>query len=221
MMARVFISLRTRRILLACHTAGAVHLLSGCQSAPLSARPELPSAEVTAYVVADGRHSDIALPVGAITGPLQAVTHDFPTAHYLRFGWGERDYYMAREPTWGDALHALFPSPAVLLVTPLESPPVGAPVFAIGFSSAGFARLGDYLWAAFDHAAGGVPRRLATGPQPGSVFYAATGTYSANHTCNTWTADALRLGGIPVTSAGVVFASQLTDQLRTLSGVVH
>ena len=59
------------------------------------------------------------------------------------------------------------------------------------------------------------PRRLAAGPGPGSVFYAATGTYSATYTCNTWTAEGLRVGGIPVTPAGVVFVSELTDQLRS------
>jgi hypothetical protein len=45
------------------------------------------------------------------------------------------------------------------------------------------------------------------------VFYAATGTYDLSHTCNTWTAEALRAAGAPVSAAGVVFAGQLLDQL--------
>jgi hypothetical protein len=61
--------------------------------------------------------------------------------------------------------------------------------------------------------AAGMPRRLGPGPDPQSVFYAATGTYDLSHTCNTWTAEALRAAGAPVSAAGVVFAGQLLDQL--------
>ena len=89
-------------------------------------------------------------------------------------------------------------------------------MFEVGLSTAGLDRLSNYIWAAFEKSDGGTPRRLAAGPEPGSVFYAATGTYSATYTCNTWTAEGLRVGGLPVTPAGVVFASQVTDQLRSL-----
>ena len=90
-------------------------------------------------------------------------------------------------------------------------------MFELSLSTAGRDRLSNYLWAAFEKSGDGPPRRLAAGPEPGSVFYAATGTYSATYTCNTWTAEGLRVGGIPVTPAGVVFVSELTDQLRSLS----
>jgi hypothetical protein len=143
-----------------------------------------------------------------------------PGAQCLSFGWGERNYFMAPAPTVGDAMSALFPGPAVLLVTPLYRPPrdsrASAQVFEVGLSMAGLDRLSNYLWGAFEKSGDGSPRRLMAGPGPGSVFYAATGTDSASYTCNTWTAEGLRAGGIPVTPAGVVFASQLTDQLRSL-----
>jgi hypothetical protein len=169
-------------------------------------------------VLAPGWHTEIALPVGAMHGPLNAVTPDFPGARYLSFGWGERNYYMARAPTFADAMKALFPGPAVLLVTPLYRPPpeamASAQVFEVRLSTAGLDRLSSHLWSVFEKSGDGMPRRLAAGHVPGSVFYAATGTYSASYTCNTWTAESLRAGGVPVTPSGVVFASQLTDQLR-------
>ena len=90
--------------------------------------------------------------------------------------------------------------------------------FELNLSPLGLDRLSHYLWAAFEKSGDGSLRRLAAGPEPGSVFYAATGTYSASYTCNTWTAEGLRVGGIAVTPAGVVFVSDLTDQLRSLSG---
>ena len=215
----------TRRVLLrACLAASTVQTLAGCRSTPLptyqEAPQEAPSDGVTAYLIAADWHTEIALPIHAIHDPLRAVTPDFPNAQYLTFGWGERNYYMARAPTAGDAMSALFPGPAVLLVTALYHPPrdsrASAQVFEIPLSPAGLDRLSNYLWAAFDKSGDGTPRRLAAGPEPGSVFYAATGTYSATYTCNTWTAEGLRVGGLPVTPAGVVFASQVTDQLRSL-----
>lgn len=210
----------TRRLLLgACLPVGTLPALTGCRSPPLPSYQEAPGGGVTAYLIAAGWHAEIALAVHAIHDPLRAVTPDFPGAQYLSFGWGERNYYMARAPTVGDAMSALFPGPAVLLVTPLYRRPrdsrANAQVFELSLSTTGLDRLSNYLWAAFDKSGDGSPRRLAAGPEPGSVFYAATGTYSASYTCNTWTAEGLRVAGIPVTPAGVVFVSDLTDQLRT------
>jgi len=210
----------TRRVLLgAWLPAGALHILPGCRSPPLPTYQEAPGDGVRTYLIAAGWHTEIALPITAIQDPLRAVTPDFPGGQYLSFGWGERNYYMARAPTAGDAMSALFPGPAVLLVTPLYRAPrdsrANAQVFELGLSTAGLDRLSNYLWAAFEKSGDGSLRRLAAGPQPGSVFYAATGTYSATYTCNTWTAEGLRVGGMPVTPAGVVFVSELTDQLRT------
>ena len=201
---------------------GACLALSGCGSTPSPAYHEAASTDgVALYVIAAGWHTEIALAVAAIDHPLRAVAPDFPGARYLAFGWGERNYYMARAPTVADAMNALLPGPAVLLVTPLLQAPresrANAQVFELSLSTAGLERLSNYLWSAFDRSGGGSTRRLAAGPAPGSVFYAATGTYSSSYTCNTWTAEGLRAGGLPVSPAGVVFAGQLTDQLRSPS----
>jgi uncharacterized protein (TIGR02117 family) len=212
----------TRRALLgACLAAGASQTLPGCGSTLSPAYQEAPGGDVTIYLIAAGWHTEIALPIHATHEPLQAIAPDFPGARYLSFGWGERNYYMARVPTVGDAMSALFPGPAVLLVTPLYTPPrdsrPGAQVLELGLSTAGLHRLSSHLWAAFDKSVTDTPHRLAAGPAPGSIFYAATGTYSSSYTCNTWAAEGLRVAGLPVTPAGVVFAGQLTDQLRSLS----
>jgi len=199
---------------------GALQVLPGCGSTPASKHREAVEDGATIHVIAAGWHTEIALHIDAIGDPLRAVTPDFPGARYLAFGWGERNYYMAPAPTVGDAMSALFPGPAVLLVTPLYRSPrdlsPGAQVFELGLSTAGFDRLTAHLWMAFERPRDGTPRRLAGGPAPGSVFYAATGTYSSSYTCNTWTAEGLRVAGAPVNPAGVVFAGQLTDQLRSL-----
>lgn len=209
-----------RRILLTACLAGGASLILGCQPAPLPAWPKRPRRDVTIYLIARGWHTEIALPVRSLSGPLWTLTRDFPGASYISFGWGEREYYMAQQPGPGGAVRALFPGPAVLLVTPLgRGPQIGARVFAISLSTAGLGRLADYVLTALDRPGDGTPRRLAAGPDPGSVFYAATGTYSAAYTCNTWTAEGLRVSGLPVSASGVVFAGQVVDQVQALSEV--
>ena len=105
-----------------------------------------------------------------------------------------------------------------MLIIPLKMPPETffgvSNTLMVHVSRAGIERLSELLWsflAAEDEAA---PHPIGAGPYPESVFYASTGTYNLSHTCNTWTAEALRVAGVPVSTAGVVFANQVLDQLR-------
>ncbi len=172
------------------------------------------------YVVAGGWHTELGLPLGEIRGPLAALKPEFPSARYLVFGWGARDYYMAQNPGIGEILRAVAPGPAVMLVIPLQIPPeafFGASnAVVIHVSRDSIERLSELLWNDLVPDKEGPPRRIGTGPYPQSVFYASTKTYNLSHTCNTWTAEALRVTGLPVTAAGVVFASQVLDQLPPL-----
>ena len=68
---------------------------------------------VPVFVIAAGWHTELALPVKSLRGRLAHFADAFPGARFLVFGWGQRDYYMAREPTIGDLLGAALPSPAV------------------------------------------------------------------------------------------------------------
>jgi hypothetical protein len=61
-------------------------------------------------------------------------------------------------------------------------------------------------------------RGQARGSPPALVpvpsFYDSTGTNKLIHTCNTWTAEVLRVAGLPVTAAGIVFAAQSSISFR-------
>ena len=65
------------------------------------------------------------------------------------------------------------------------------------------------MWHELELSAAGEPRLLADGPYEGSVYYAARDTYYGLYTCNTWTADMLRAGDLPIPAAGVLFAGQV------------
>ena len=173
------------------------------------------------YVVSNGWHTEIGLSASFFTGPLAAIPRAFPGARYLVFGWGERAFYMSPAPTWTEALRALLPARAVLLVLALGTAPpraftAGIHVVVLPLRPSGGKDLAAFLWQSFAKPPSGSLERIAGGPYPASAFYAATGTYDGGYTCNTWTADALRHAGLSVTTAGVVFAGQVMRQARRL-----
>ncbi len=176
------------------------------------------SSEEIIFVIASGWHTEVAVPEFAASNPLASLVAGFPMSRYLVFGWGARDFYMARDPGFRELLRAAVPGPAVLLVIPLAVSPsayFGATnVWPVAVSREGAARLARFLSESTAKGANGAPIRVGNGPYPYSVFYAATGTYDASNTCNTWTAEALRAAGLQVTAAGVVFANQLLGQLH-------
>ena len=184
-----------------------------------------PERDDMVYVVAGGWHTEVALAVGEISGALARLVAAFRGAPYLIFGWGARDYYMARNPDLGDLLRAAVPGPAVVLVVPLGIRPTAylAPgeAWPIPLTREGAADLSQFLWDSVAKSEAGAPVRAGDGPYPQSVFYAAIGTYDAANTCNTWTAEALHAADLPVTAAGVVFAAQLVDQLPPLTIAAH
>jgi hypothetical protein len=105
-----------------------------------------------------------------------------------------------------DLLRAAVPGPTVMLSIPLKISPeafFGASnVFLLHAPPNGTQRLSQFLWDYLTIDETGTIHRIATGSYPQSVFYASTGTYNLGHTCNTWTAEALRVADLPVSATG-------------------
>jgi uncharacterized protein (TIGR02117 family) len=209
---------RCRFALLGSLIAGA---LAGC--AATSARPEIGTGapEATLYVIGRGWHTDVGLPVPDIAGPLAILAQSFPGVRVLVFGFGERAYLLSRDKGLAEMLRALFPGPGAMLVTALSTAPAAAfgpsHVIAFRLSRARFNRVAAFLWSYLKHDRQGTPEPIAPGPYPGSMFYASNGTYSLGYTCNTWTAEALRSGGLPIAVSGVLFAGQVWRQVRQIA----
>jgi uncharacterized protein (TIGR02117 family) len=178
--------------------------------------PALPGGAIV-YVVGRGWHTDVALPVEAIVGPLTALEQPFPGVRFLTFGFGERQFLVNRSTDFGAMLRALLPSRSALLVTALGASPEQAfgaeNVVALRVSRAGLEAIVAAIWREFEGRKGGEVVRLADGPYPGSAFYAARATYDGFFTCNTWTAETLRAGGVAM-PGGVLFAGQVMGMAR-------
>jgi uncharacterized protein (TIGR02117 family) len=189
-------------------------LLSDC-SAPNP--PATAPRDATIYVVGRGWHTDIGLPVEEITAPLSALKAKLPGVRYLVIGFGDRTFLLSRAATPFSMLGALLPGRGALLVTALRATPQEAfgasDVVALRISRADLDHLQARLWREFELASSAMPIVLTDGPYAGSLFYAASAPYSGLYTCNTWTAEMMGAGGLPM-PIGVLFAGQVMGMAR-------
>ncbi len=170
------------------------------------------------YVVERDWHTEIGLRAEDMDGPLATIRDRFLGVRTVLIGFGDRHYLTRRQPGFSDMLIAALPGPGALLVTGLRTTPAeafgAADVVEMAVSGAGLLRISGFLWHAFETDGNGRPRPLGDGPYPGSLFYASGDTYALTHTCNTWTAEALQVGGTDVRAAGVLLASQVMARAR-------
>jgi len=194
--------------------------LAGCTLArptPLGARHAGRDAGsiTTVYVARRKWHIDVGF-AAADLGPLAPVSAEFPAATYLFFGFGDRHYLLAKNHNAPVLLGALWPGPALILLTTLLGPPAQAfgesQVVELELPTARVRAIQSFIRSSIAD-----PAPYAKGPYAGSLYYAARQRYSALHTCNTWVAEALRAGEVPVRARGVLFASQLWPQVRKRS----
>jgi uncharacterized protein (TIGR02117 family) len=159
----------------------------------------------TVAVVRRDWHTDVCIHSEDAEPAVSAFAAGFDGARFLCFGFGERRYVFERDHGPFAALAALFPSHAALLMTVLRATPQDAfgasSVIDLRIGKRGLAGLNAFMQASVQTGDDGAPVRLGDGPYAGSVFFAATFTYDAFHTCNTWTARALRAAGLPVSDS--------------------
>ena len=197
-------------------------LLGGCASAPRYAgRPAAdPATASSIYVVKRGWHIDIGFAAADLSAPLSSVASEFPGVRYVLFGFGDRRYLTAKHEDLDALLAALWGGPALMLTTALSAPPREAfgadEVVKLPLSAAQERAAQRFVWQALS-SRHGQPVVVGYGPYPGSLYLGSGERYFAFHTCNTWAAQALRAAGLPVRSAGVIFAAQLWRQVRTLA----
>ncbi|HKS94312.1 MAG TPA: DUF2459 domain-containing protein, partial [Gammaproteobacteria bacterium] len=203
-------------------------LIAGCASpgpvhSPPSPLPDsatqatAPRAQV--WVLDSGWHTGLILARAELGPTLTRLLQPARDAQYLMFGWGNRRFYMSSNPTIGMDIAALFPSQSVVLVEGCNSPPRACytpevQLRHVSVTAGGLERLDGYLAASLQTDAQSRLEPLTPGPDTGSEFYASGLSYDAFHTCNTWTAEALHVAGVPVTYHGVIFADQLWRQLQ-------
>jgi hypothetical protein len=205
-------------------------LLAACARLPRPATVTEGPYDTLVHVIRRGWHTDIAVPAaGPLVPELASLTRDFPGVRHLVFGFGDRAYLM--EPGAGPlaTMRALLPGRGAILLTALAATPEAAfgpramnpgAVVALPLAGEEFCRLQQFLAGSLDRgglAPGDRLRPLAAGPYPGSVFHASTITYAATYTCNTWTAEAIAMAGVPLRADGVLLAGQVMARVGVIA----
>lgn len=122
--------------------------------------------------------------------------------NYVAIGYGNRDVYL-NTPTWADltvrnAVSAMFGRGDSLVHADHDNDPQPSDIQRpIILTHQEYGRLVGFMRAAFrTDAQGRTIPLIGRGYGNSDMFYEALGSYSALHTCNSWTAQALRAAGV-------------------------
>jgi uncharacterized protein (TIGR02117 family) len=176
----------------------------------------------TVFVVHDAWHAAIVIKKADIPVVVLPELRDFPSADYVEFSWGDRDYFPAPDGGFGLALKAAFwSSGSVLHVVgfkdAVENFYPGADIIAITLSEEGFQRLIKFISETFSRPHPPAPAEARPGLFSNGRFYAAEGKFSLLRTCNTWVAEALNTAGLPTNPGYVITAGNLSNQVRSFA----
>ncbi len=164
--------------------------------------------EVTAYILSNGVHTDIVLPIRngerdwSKVLPITHTTGRDSTAEWVAFGWGDKGFYL-ETPTWGDltarvAFKAMFAlGSSAMHVTYHKGMKEGPLCKRLRLSRAQYQRLAAYIEQSFARDPAGRMQVIDTHANygPNDAFYEGVGSYHLFHTCNTWTNNALKACG--------------------------
>jgi hypothetical protein len=193
--------------------AALVFAVSACASAAPSPSCPPPISGDLVYVVEEGWHVEIGLPVEELGENLAFYQDIFDGARIIMFGYGKQTFITAPPETISEYFLGPFPGPAViqtvgLRITPPEAYLSGKTV-TLALPPGGAQALAAYIWNDLAKDEAGRPRIVAHSHNPEGLFYAAQSGYNLLHTCNTWAADALAAAGLPISGDNVTFAHQV------------
>lgn len=174
---------------------------------PVGPRSTPEPGDIEAYVLSNGVHTDIVVPVRTrqIDWSRTIPYTDTPAAdtsrQYIGFGWGDKGFYL-ETPTWADlklstAIRAMFwLSSSAMHTTFHYQPAVGPHCVKVYLSEAEYARLIRFIENSFRPDAHGQIQHIS-GHSYGryDAFYEARRVYNLFYTCNTWANEALKTSG--------------------------
>lgn len=170
------------------------------------------------FIVHNSWHAAIVLAKSDLAEIAMPELVDFPTARFIEFGWGDKDYFPDPQSGVLTAIKAaLWSSGSVIhlvgLSDSVENFYRGASITELRLSETAYRRLADYLDKTFARDRSLGRARAAPGLFSYSYFYPANGKFSLLRTCNSWVAEALEQAGLPISATWVITAGSLQSQL--------
>ena len=164
--------------------------------------------EVTIYILSNGVHTDIVVPVKTEQidwsehVKFENTINSDSSLELLAFGWGDKGFYL-ETPTWADlkfsiAFKAAFAlGKSAIHATFHRELKENESCISINISNAEYQQLINYIKRSFLIDENGNTINIKTTASYGKndAFYEAVGSYSLLHSCNTWTNNALKACG--------------------------
>jgi uncharacterized protein (TIGR02117 family) len=171
------------------------------------------------YVVSHGWHTGIVLKTEEIPKTIVwPELADFAGNQYIEVGWGDWNYYQAPETTWVTALKAaLWSTRSVLHMAGFDEPVKtffpASDVIEVPLTEAALKELSGFIAGTNLRMETEEKAKIRPGLYGNGRFYPAEGRFHVFHNCNTWVADALRAGGLPMNQLTIT-ASSVMAQVR-------
>ncbi len=171
-------------------------------------KEENTSNDVTIYVLTNGVHTDIVVPVKSKQIDwskeikyTNAIAVD-STFNYLGMGWGDKEFYL-NTPTWAElkasvAFRATFGlNTTAIHATYLKDLEENDTCIKMEISNEQYSRLIRFIKKSFKTDSKGHFIKIKTNANYGKTdaFYEAIGSFNLFYTCNSWTNNALKTSG--------------------------
>ena len=171
---------------------------------PVNTSTESPTKGIEIYLLSNGVHTDIVVPVKSslIDWSEKVQFHhtkaNDTTAKYLAFGWGDKGFYL-NTPTWADlkfstAFNAASGlSTSAMHCTFYKQMKEGERCKKIIITESQYQQLISFIHDSFQLEHNKI-MKIETDAVYGNhdIFYEAKGSYNLFYTCNTWTNSALK-----------------------------
>lgn len=170
----------------------------------------------TVWVERDQYHTAVLIPTTdarQLPGVAERLAKDHQAQGYTRFGWGDRDYYGARQQSPKMAAKALLlPTRSVIEVSFHSGDTAPENSIAVELTGAELERLKRYIHRSFRMGQNGQPRFVRRNSNE-RYYYVANGRYHLLNNCNHWTAEALRRAGMKINRRPLMLAKALVKQI--------
>lgn len=196
-------------------------ILQSCSSATSQLYPPEKgnSENRTVYVTSNGWHTGFIFNRKEAEPYLFALRNHFLDSPMIEVGWGDAEFYPAKEVTVAIFLKAAFlPTETVLQVVPVQP---GKYFFnetaALELSHSGFKKLIQYIDNSFALNSKNKITQLGKSLYGKGYFYKANGKFHLFQTCNKWTADGIRETGFPISTFYALTADNVMYQISKFS----
>lgn len=155
----------------------------------------------TFWVINLGWHSGIVVRSEDLNEEMRKSLAPVSSLPYIEFGWGDKDFYMSTEYSWGKALHAaLFSGGSVVHIAGFSESAfaehiAGNEVVRVAAGEKQINSLLAFISSYIVHDQNGEIIRLGRSLYGEGFFVEACGRFSLLFTCNTWTAEAVHVAG--------------------------